>query len=332
MPISPPAAGTVVDADALTAAVAAGTAVGFAVVEYYDAGLLSRFIDRTAEAARTGGYERVRLDGRDPQSADALADARTASLFGGRRLFIVRNAEHRFKRGGDGESVKSAKGAGAVTPPATALVVWCLPPPDDLRKPPAWRKTLDAQSAVVRLTIPKDCARLAMDEARRLGTPLEPDAARRLVDETGDVPAAIFDAVERLHVYTGGKGPVRTADVEAVLALTRETALERLCDAVTLRDAAAVADAAATLEDVEPVAAVARLQSRIRQLLALKGARLGRRNAPAWGAVAAGVDRWTVADLLDAVEAAHAADVRAKSERIDRRLVLDALVWRLVGR
>lgn len=73
-------------------------------------------------------------------------------------------------------------------------------------------------------------------EAKRLKVALEEGAAARIADEIGSDLGQLVDALERLSCYVAPGAPIRIADVEEVVATTRQHSVFELIDAVGAGD------------------------------------------------------------------------------------------------
>lgn len=76
-------------------------------------------------------------------------------------------------------------------------------------------------------------------EARRLKVALQPGAAARIAEEIGPDLGQLVDALERLSCYVAAGAPIRIADVEEVVATTRQHSVFELIDAVGAGDRSA---------------------------------------------------------------------------------------------
>jgi DNA polymerase-3 subunit delta len=182
-----------------------------------------------------------------PDADGLLAAIPMLSLVAGRRYLLA-----------DGVQAWTAKQA---TPVAEALAT--LPPDVTVvlvarEEPPkrtAPKKLVDAVSAnggeVLNYAAPKprDVARWLVDEARRRGFALDPDAANLLGERMGDGTARLATELDRLALWAEPGETVTLADLEAMIADTSEEVVWALSDALVDRDAATALAAAERLTD-----------------------------------------------------------------------------------
>jgi DNA polymerase-3 subunit delta len=107
-----------------------------------------------------------------------------------------------------------------------------------------------------------------VEEAKGRGVRLEAGVAQLLADEIGAELGPLVDALERLATFVGDRRVVSVADVEAVVATTRQRSIFELCDAVGRGERVrSLQILGALLRDREPgVKILALLARQIRQL------------------------------------------------------------------
>jgi DNA polymerase-3 subunit delta len=113
----------------------------------------------------------------------------------------------------------------------------------------------------------RDLPRLLVGEAKQLGFALEPAAARVLVERMGPNPVRLHNELERLALWAGEGGQVTTADLDAMVTDTSETAVWALSDALLERDPAKAAALAERLvsQDENVTGLIYGLASRLRK-------------------------------------------------------------------
>lgn len=193
-----------------------------------DAGLVSercRALISAVVADPDDPFAVVTLDGdllsRDP--ARLVDEARTLSMFGGRRLIRVRAGERPF--------------AGAVTPllaepPRDATV---LIEAGELKKnAPLRTETERSPGAAVIPCYPDgeaDLRRLILEEARAAGLAVEPAALSRLAGMLGGDRAASRAEIRKICLYCHGTDTITAADVDAIAGDSLDLGASDLVDA-----------------------------------------------------------------------------------------------------
>ncbi|HEX7255743.1 MAG TPA: DNA polymerase III subunit delta [Gaiellaceae bacterium] len=211
--------------------------------------LRSRFGDESIEllSAETSG------------GADAVAACNALGLFaagGGGRLVVVEGVE-RWKKA-DVEAV-----AGYLDDPVGGAVLALVagePPRSD-----ALAKAVAASGRVLAYDAPKprDLPGWVRAQFEALGSTINPDAARALVEIAGDDLAALASEADKITIWAGGQ-PITRPDVEALATPARETTAWAITDAWGERDAGAlVAAAEAELERRDPFAVAVRLAAHV---------------------------------------------------------------------
>jgi DNA polymerase-3 subunit delta len=190
-----------------------------------------------ARAEREGGAAALEVfepsEGRGMPDHEALLAAIPAmSLMDSRRYLLADGIERWRDR--QLEPVLAALGE---LPPELTLVLICRD------KPPAKlvKAVKAAEGEVHEFEAPKarEMPRLLAGEAQRLGSRLDPAAARMLVERMGANPVRLGNELERLALWAGEGGEVGAADLEAMVADTSEAAVWSLADALVEGDAAA---------------------------------------------------------------------------------------------
>jgi len=182
-----------------------------------------------------------------PDADGLLAAIPMLSLTAGRRYLLADGVE--------GWSAKQAApvvaALGALPPDVTVVLVAREQPP----KRTAPKSLADAVAAnggeVLTFAAPKprELTRWLVDEARRRGFELEPDAARILGERLGDGTARLATELDRLALWAEPGAGVSADDLAAMVADTSEEVVWALSDALVDRDAATALAAAERLTD-----------------------------------------------------------------------------------
>ena len=271
----------------------------------------------------------------EARASGILAAARTLPMFGASRLVEVRDA-HLLDAEALGQLVPYIKDPS----PTTCLVL--LAEKADLRL--KFFGELKKHGVVARFEPLKDrqAAAWVAGEARRQKVRLAAGAAEAIADAVGTDMGQLASAVERCALYVGLGQQVSPADVEELLARTRQRSIFDLTNAVGRgQRGVALGVLRQMLEDREPgLRIVAMLARHLRQLwtareLAARGTQKGEI------ASALGIHPFFVGDILEqarrfsvlALERTHRAlfeaDRTLKSSRLAEEIVLERLVLSL---
>jgi len=180
------------------------------------------------------------------------------------------------------------------------------------------------------------------DEARLRGVELENGVSRLIADEIGADLAQLADAVERLAIYVGDKKRVTLADVEEVVATTRQRSVFELANAVGERDRGkALAILSSMMGARESgVRIVAMLARHVRQLW-ITGELLQKTRDKFEIAQALGIPPFFVDDMMRQArtmngaraarmhDALFRADKNLKSSRLEDARILEGLILEL---
>ena len=82
----------------------------------------------------------------------------------------------------------------------------------------------------------EDAIRWATATAQAADTKLDPDAARELVDALGADMMLIASELEKLLLYTTGRGRITLGDVETMVLAAKQRSLYELTDAISSRN------------------------------------------------------------------------------------------------
>ena len=179
---------------------------------------------------------------------EVLDRAQTPSLMAPFQVIFVRNVRQLYTRGAKKDEFATlARYFKSPNPQALLLFV-----ADFLRIPSdARRMELDDKNRYERLTETlgehcgmvelaraneEDAMRWAVATAQQADTRLEPDAARELVDALGADMMLVSSELEKLLLYTLGRGKITLGDVETMVLSAKQRTLYELTDAISARD------------------------------------------------------------------------------------------------
>jgi DNA polymerase III subunit delta len=181
---------------------------------------------------------------------EVLDRAQTPSLMAPFQVVFVRNVRQLYTRGAKKEEF-AALDRYFRSPNPQALLIFIA---DFLRiSSDARRMDMDDKNRFERLgeTLGEHCgivelARVSDDDAMRwvlaaaqeAETRMEPDAARELVDALGADMMLISSELEKLLLYTLGRGRITLGDVETMVLAAKQRSLYELTDAISLRNRA----------------------------------------------------------------------------------------------
>jgi len=181
---------------------------------------------------------------------DVLDRAQTPSLMAPFQVIFVRNVRQLYTRGAKKEEF-AALDRYFKSPNPQALLIFVA---DFLRIPTDTRRMeLDDKNRFERLTETlgehcgmvelarvgeEDAMRWAVATAQAADTKLEPDAARELVDALGADMMLIASELEKLLLYTFGRGRITLGDVETMVLAAKQRSLYELTDAISSRNTA----------------------------------------------------------------------------------------------
>ena len=179
---------------------------------------------------------------------EVLDRAQTPSLMAPFQVIFVRNVKQLYTRGAKKDEF-AALDRYFRSPNPQALLVFVA---DFLRIPSdARRMEMDDKNRFERLTetLGQHCgmvelARVNEDDAMRWttttaqegGARMDPDAARQLVDALGADMMLISSELEKLLLYTLGRGRITLGDVETMVLAAKQRSLYELTDAISARD------------------------------------------------------------------------------------------------
>ena len=179
---------------------------------------------------------------------EVLDRVQTPSLMAPFQIIFVRNVRQLYTRGAKKEEF-AALDRYFNSPNPQALLVFIadyLSIPSDAR-----RMEMDDKNRFERLTETlgehcgmvelarvneEDAMRWIVATAQEAGTRMEPDAVRELVDALGADMMLISSELEKLLLYTLGRGRITLGDVETMVLGAKQRSLYELTDAISARD------------------------------------------------------------------------------------------------
>jgi DNA polymerase-3 subunit delta len=181
---------------------------------------------------------------------EVLDRAQTPSLMAPFQVIFVRNVRQLYTRGAKKDEF-AALDHYFRSPNPQALLIFVA---DFLRIPSDSRRMeMDDKNRFERLTetlgehcgmvelarvSEEDAMRWAVATAQEAGTRMEPDAARQLVDALGADMMMVASELEKLLLYTLGRGRITLGDVETMVLGAKQRSLYELTDAISARDRA----------------------------------------------------------------------------------------------
>ncbi len=294
---------------------------------------------------------------------EVLDRAQTPSLMAPFQVIFVRNVRQLYTRGAKKDEFAAiARYFQSPNPQALLLFV-----ADFLRIPSdARRMELDDKNRYERLTETlgehcgmvelarvneEDAMRWAVATAQEAGARLEPDAARELVDALGADMMLISSELEKLLLYTTGRGKITLGDVETMVLSAKQRTLYELTDAISARDrvrALALLQGLLNSSDAGEDSAIGHLYMlarTFRQMLVILEKNV-RDSRAIWQALWQGFRMPPFAaddlirqarryksrrDLTRALRLVARADLELRSSPPDKRLVLERLVYELAS-
>jgi DNA polymerase III subunit delta len=179
---------------------------------------------------------------------EILDRAQTPSLMAPFQVIFVRNVRQLYTRGAKKDEF-AAIDRYFRSPNPQALLIFVadfIRIPSDIRRMEMDDKnrferlteTLGEHCGMVELTrvTEEDAMRWAVTTAQDAGTRLDPDAARELADSLGADMMLIASEIEKLLLYTHGRGRITLGDVETMVLAAKQRSLYELTDAISARD------------------------------------------------------------------------------------------------
>ena len=294
---------------------------------------------------------------------EVLDRAQSPSLMAPFQAVFVRNVKQLYTRGAKKDEFAALERYFR-SPNPQALIIFVadfVRIPSDLR-----RMEMDDKNRFERLTetLGQHCgmvelARVNEDDAMRwvaataqeAGTRVDPDAARELVDALGADMMMISSELEKLLLYTLGKGRITLGDVETMVLSAKQRSLYELTDAISARDRAkalALLQGLLNSSDAGEDAAIGHLYMlarTFRQMLVILEKNV-RDSRAIWQALWQGfrMPPYAADDLIRqarrfksrrglprALRLIARADLELRSSPPDKRLVLERLVYELAS-
>jgi DNA polymerase-3 subunit delta len=181
---------------------------------------------------------------------EILDRAQTPSLMAPFQVIFIRNVRQLYTRGAKKEEF-AALDRYFRSPNPQALLLFVadfLRIPSDARRMELddknrferLRETLGEHCGMVELARvnEEDAMRWAATTAQEAGLRLEPDAARELVDALGADMMLVSSELEKLLLYTSGRGKITLGDVETMVLAAKQRSLYELTDAISAHDRA----------------------------------------------------------------------------------------------
>jgi DNA polymerase III subunit delta len=294
---------------------------------------------------------------------DVLDRAQTPSLMAPFQVIFVRNVRQLYTRGAKKDEF-SALDRYFKSPNPQALLIFVA---DFLRIPTDTRRmemddknrferlseTLGEHCGMVELARvnEEDAMRWAVATAQAADTKLESDAARELVDALGADMMLIASELEKLLLYTSGRGRITLGDVETMVLAAKQRSLYELTDAISSRNTAkalALLHGLLNSSDAGEDAAIGHLYMlarTFRQMLVIIEKNV-RDSRAIWQALWQGFRMPPFAaddlirqarryksrrELTRAIRLIARADLELRSSPPDKRLVLERLVYDLAS-
>ncbi len=181
---------------------------------------------------------------------EVLDRAQTPSLMSPFQVIYVRNVKQLYTRGAKKDEF-AALDRYFRSPNPQALLIFVadflrIPTDnrrmemDDKRRFERLTETLGEHCGMVELARvgEEDAMRWASSTAQAADTRIEPDAVRELVDALGADMMLISSELEKLLLYTLGRGRITLGDVETMVLAAKQRSLYELTDAISSRDKA----------------------------------------------------------------------------------------------
>ena len=294
---------------------------------------------------------------------EVLDRAQTPSLMAPFQVIFIRNVRQLYTRGAKKEEF-AALDRYFQSPNPQALLLFIA---DFLRIPADTRRmdlddknrferlteTLGAHCGMVELARvnEEDAMRWTVAKAQEADLQMETDAARELVDALGADMMLVASELEKLLLYTLGRGRITLGDVETMVLSAKQRTLYELTDAISARDrvrALALLQGLLNSSDAGEDAAIGHLYMlarTFRQMLVILEKNV-RDSRAIWQALWQGFRMPPFAaddlirqarryksrrELTRALRLVARADLELRSSPPDKRLVLERLVYELAS-
>ena len=294
---------------------------------------------------------------------EILDRARTPSLMAPFQVVFVRNLKQLYTRGAKKDEFAEINRYFASANPQ-ALVIFVADhvriPADprrmdmeDKNKFERLRETLGDHCGIVELARVEDAdaMRWVSATAQAQATRMDPDAVRELVDALGADMMLIASELEKLLLYSYGRGRITLGDVETMVLSAKQRSLYELTDAISLKDrprALALLHGLLNSSEAGEEAAIGHLYMlarTFRQMLVILEKNV-RDSRAIWQALWQGFRMPPFAaddlirqarryksrrDLTRALRLIARADLELRSSPPDKRLVLERLIYDLAS-
>lgn len=287
-------------------------------------------------ATRAFNYDA--FEGKSTTATTVVNAARTLPMMAKRRLVVLRDVEG---LGADGMSTLASYLDSPV--PESVLVLGAQKSDGRLKLFQAAKK----KGFLHELVVPRNVASWVVDEAKRRRARMTDEAARRLADVVGADLGRLASAVDQLTLYVGDGRAVEVADVDELIAETRERNVFELANAVGqgAREKALRAVARLVEQRESSIGVTMMLARHMRQVALareLTDAKTPRNDLPrligappfAVEGLVAQARRFSSAALARAIALLAQADEDLKGPRkaaLGERIVLERLVENLLG-
>ena len=294
---------------------------------------------------------------------EVLDRAQTPSLMAPFQVIFVRNVRQLYTRGAKKEEFAALERYFKAPNPQAVLVFIAdfVRIPSDTRRMELEDKnryerlteTLGAHCGVVELArvSEEDAMRWTAATAQEAGSRIEADAARELVDALGADMMLIASELEKLLLYTEGRGRITLGDVETMVLAAKQRSLYELTDAISQHNKAralAILDGLLNSSDAGEDAAIGHLYMlarTFRQMMVILEKNV-RDSRAIWQALWQGFRMPPFAaddlirqarryksrrELTRALRLIARADLELRSSPPDKRLVLERLVYELAA-
>jgi len=294
---------------------------------------------------------------------EVLDRAQTPSLMSPFQVIFIRNVRQLYTRGAKKEEFAALERYFRSPNPQAVLlfVADFVRIPSDARRMDMEDKnryerlteTLGEHCGMVELArvSEEDAMRWVVSTAQEAGTRVEPDAARELVDALGADMMLASSELEKLLLYTSGRGRITLGDVETMVLAAKQRSLYELTDAISAHDrvrALALLQGLLNSSDAGEDAAIGHLYMlarTFRQMLVILEKNV-RDSRAIWQALWQGfrIPPFAADDLIKqarrfknrreltrALRLVARADLELRSSPPDKRLVLERLVYELAS-
>jgi DNA polymerase-3 subunit delta len=294
---------------------------------------------------------------------EVLDRAQTPSLMAPFQVIFVRNVRQLYTRGAKKDEF-AALDRYFRSPNPQALLLFIadfvrIPSDarrmemDDKNRYERLTETLGEHCGVVELArvSEEDAMRWVVATAQESEARMEPDAARELVDALGADMMLVSSELEKLLLYTSGRGRITLGDVETMVLAAKQRSLYELTDAISARDrvrALALLQGLLNSSDAGEDAAIGHLYMlarTFRQMLVILEKNV-RDSRAIWQALWQGFRMPPFAaddlirqarryksrrELTRALRLVARADLELRSSPPDKRMVLERLVYELAS-